>query len=160
MNLISIQVINDCKIACRELEEAETKKNIKIIRIRRLTCLTLLRAVWHIIENVDKKNNPDLAKHFKKKNFIQKERNWILKEYENLIKEEESKQVESFKIAINDEWDRLDIGDGNPLVWKGDEEVTRYFKKKDGFWKEKLLHEVVSSAIQRREEYLKELLSN
>ena len=168
INFKASEVLTDCRVACRELEDAEANQNERLIRIRWFTCLVLLRSVGHIIDKVDKKNyikyKSEFDSFYKRKkqeiifkDFIDKERNMILKEYKDYIINEESEKVESFHVIINDDGDRLDIGGGNTLIYKDDDLVTRYFKKGGGFDEYNLLHEIVSDAIKWWENYINEL---
>lgn len=53
MRFIAETVIDDCKLALKQLKAAETEDNFTIIRISWFTCLTLLRAVGDVLQYVD-----------------------------------------------------------------------------------------------------------
>jgi len=169
MEFLASKVLTDCRIACNELEKAETIENDSLIRLRWFTCLALLRAVGHVIDKVDKKNNLQYVNIFDEvfqknksdkifKNFINKERNLILKEYQNTIIKVPSERLESNYLQLNDEGDCLDVGDGNNLKISEDRLIKRYFKKGEGFEKYQLLHEIVSEGIKWWSEYIDQII--
>jgi len=169
MKFKALEVVNDCRIACRELDEAEKENNKRLIRIRWFTCLALLRSVGHVLEKVDQKSYSEYDMIFKEKfnsfkndsiylNFIKNDRDLILKEYKFFIIEGESERIESNFIVINDEGDFLGIGGGKILKVADDKIIKRFFKKGEGFDKYNLLHEIVSDAIIWWQRYIDSII--
>lgn len=92
------RVVRDLQFALEELRDCDTETDGRqLFRVRWVTCLTLARAVGHVLRNVDTTESPDLAaavetawlrweagtlEHQVWHGFINPERNQALKEYE------------------------------------------------------------------------------
>lgn len=166
MKLIAETVIEDCRLATIQLDKAEKEENSHII-INWLTCLTLLRAVGHVLNKVDTPNFPTYKSIFEStyldhKNdpiftdFINKERNQILKEYTAYLENEVSIHNESVRI-ITEDGDLITTENEHNIIAEQTESIKRYFIKSDGFGKGLLLHQVVSKAISWWETYIAEI---
>ena len=157
MKFLAETVIDDCKLALKELEIAEKENNFDTIRIRWLTCLVLNRAIGHVLNKVD---TPDFEEHksifigaFSKHKydkifteFIEYERNEIIKKYTAYIENEVSINEENIRI-ITEGGDCLITENGHNIITEQTESIKRYFIKSDGFGKDLLLHQVVFEAI-------------
>ena len=96
--LKALSVLNDCNIAKNELGAALKSGDQSLIRIRWITCLSLLRTVGYVLKKFDQPNFPEHQDDFntiynERKSdeifisFIDEERNLALKEYQVNIEE-------------------------------------------------------------------------
>jgi len=103
----SREVYSDCCYARDEFSLAIKSGDYKKAKVMWFSCLTLLRAIGHVLHKVDSKQYgkpfsdklQDRFKSWKKdeeiyKDFIEKERNQILKEYSSSILVKQSTQQE------------------------------------------------------------------
>ena len=130
----------DCLKARDLLAKAIADGKIDEAKIYWFACLAMLRAIGHVIYNVDSKNRTDdfrleLKKRYKRWktestfcDFIEKERNNILKEYESSLTK--TAREECFSL-VTESGDRLVTESGNPLV--GVSVISEIVKTKGAF---------------------------
>jgi hypothetical protein len=167
MRFIAENVIDDCKLASKQLKVAETKENQQIIRISWFTCLALLKATSDILLYVDSVKfqkhkhifDSNFLRHKKDPvfvDFIRFERNKILKEFKIYIDYEVTINDENHQITTED-GDILSTENGHMFVTEQTESIIRNAIKSKRFGKGKLLHQVVSEAISWYETRITEI---
>lgn len=167
MRFIAENVIDDCKLALKQLKVAETKENFHKIRISWFTCLALLKTVGDILHYVDSSKfqkhkrifDSNFSRHEKDpvfNDFIRFERNKILKEFKIYIDNEVSINKENRQITTED-GEFLSTENGYNIVTEQTESIKRNAIKSDRFGKDLLLHQVVSEAISWWETYITEI---
>jgi hypothetical protein len=161
------EVLNDCKLSCWELKNALEENNHSLIRVRWITCLTLLRIVGHVLHKVDQPNYPNNQKEFsdiyscKKdesifKDFIEHERNNALKSYQvDLTESENSVEVE-IGLLLED-GGRFLTESGDRIILEGTEKVIYFAKKTNNLVDEERPDYWIEKAIEWWEIYLTEL---
>jgi hypothetical protein len=121
----SREVFEDCKVARDCFIQAVERGDYQQAKIMWFSCITLLRAIGHVLHKVDAKffNSElkiELDRHFQCwkssdpifKDFIEKERNLILKEYDATV---EIKECEEVVDLISSDGFRLFSSDGFQL---------------------------------------------
>ncbi|MDJ0708218.1 MAG: hypothetical protein QNJ46_33520 [Leptolyngbyaceae cyanobacterium MO_188.B28] len=156
-------VLDDCIFAKGKLAKSIEDKNFQQTRIDWITCLSLLRAVGHVLKNVDSKEWSKESKQklderwneWKKEplfsEFIVKERNAILKEYDFTIKE--SKKEETCYV-VTTSGDRIVTKSGDAIVGTV---LIRELEKIEGFRKGQSPLEILQSAVDWWEKRLNDL---
>lgn len=166
MELKAKEVLADCQTACFELEETEENYDFIQMKLRWVTCVSLLRAVGHVLHKVDEKNHPLQARFSKlyseKKNdaifkdFIEIERNLVLKNYIHGLKQ--SHFIESrLQNILTENGDLLLTENGESFVTEQEKEVDIYFEKNSNIFNTKVPSEQIQLAINWWEKYFDEL---
>ncbi len=151
MSVNARQVLSDCQIARSELALAIDEKKQDLARIRWTTCVTLLRAVGHVLRNVDSRENKEIStrlfESWKREpifsEFIEKERNEILKQYEHRIELAESGVPIYLNIGGGDRL-LLDATSGDILLVG---QIDDQFDKSTGYGEGGSACEVIDRAI-------------
>ena len=151
----SRELYSDCVKARDLLSKAVIDNNKTETKILWFACLAMLRAVGHVLKNVDagqrsKAFQNDLASRYRKwkndpvfSDFIEKERNLILKEYESALGEENREErshllLESGDFLLTESGQRLIIGTS----------ITSRMVKSKGAYANSSPVDVVDAALQ------------
>lgn len=151
MALVARKTLADCEVA-HELLKQE-KQESATWRPHWVGCLALLRAVGHVLRNVDRETDDkhravinatwDEWKSTKDKgdnaifwNFIEAERNNLLKEYKFGVEPEPT-------YIVTEEGDRIVTEEGEPIVTEDD-----YFRLSHAGFEDKEARDVIGEAIK------------
>jgi len=153
-------VLSDCRLALNEFKNALEQSTFETIRIRWLTCLTLLRAVGHVLQKVDEakynSNEKEKAKNLhglRKKDkifeqFIEAERNLMLKQYKHHLKYDEKIKKEGGDYLCTEDGTRLVTESGDFLITETKEWIQKNITKIDGHKKDYKPDEIIQEAIE------------
>lgn len=157
------EIYKDCLAARDLLQDAIDKKNTPQAKIIWFASVAMLRAVGHVLKNVDSKSRGEDFEHrlgvkFKEwkedpifRDFIEKERNSILKEYDSTFEILEKK--EKCTLITNDGY-KLVTSDGHTLVTSSS--VTEFIKGSGRCAGESPVHNL-SEALEWWDSQLKDL---